>query len=276
MKFGAFMQTFLSRHFKSPIARLPIVLSIMLAWNSFGFCSEINDGTKVKDQSKVVVAAEEPHHQLVLENEYTRVFHVAIDPKISSLMHQHDRDCVQVMIGFAKAEMQRQGAPSTEGRLYDGEAVFTKGPFVHRVTNAGDSPFVNLIIEVKKPSTKAECGARLSGQALKRCSGGGGGDFNSASKDVRSWSYDREFETDSVSADLVKFDSTYIVDRIRPLLLVALTPVTAEWTQNSTLLGEVPETKMLPGNVFWIPMNTKVRITSKPGQEARFVMIEFK
>ena len=95
----------------------------------------------------------------MLENEYTRVFHVVLAPKESTLMHQHDRDYVYVMIGPSQVEVVKPGAAPTEMKLNDGDVKFTKAPLAHKVTNIGDTPFVNLTIEVKKASTKSVCGA---------------------------------------------------------------------------------------------------------------------
>ena len=114
-------------------------------------------------QEKAVPVGEEGHHQLVLENEYTRVFHVVLAPKDSTLMHQHDRDYVYVMIGSSQVEVVKPGAAPTQMKLNDGDVKFTKGPLTHKVTNTGDTPFVNLTIEVKKASTKSVCGASWAG-----------------------------------------------------------------------------------------------------------------
>ena len=120
-------------------------------------------------QEKAVPVGEEGHHQLVLENEYTRVFHVVLVPKESTLMHQHDRDYVYVMIGPSQVEVVKAGSAPAEMKLNDGDVKFTKAPLAHKVTNTGETPFVNLTIEVKKPSTKAVCGASWAGvQAEKK------------------------------------------------------------------------------------------------------------
>ena len=114
-------------------------------------------------QEKAVPVGEEAHHQLVLENEYTRVFHVVLVPKESTLMHQHDRDYVYVMIGPSQVEVVKAGSAPTQMKLNDGDVKFTKAPLAHKVTNTGETPFVNLTIEVKKPSTKSVCGASWAG-----------------------------------------------------------------------------------------------------------------
>jgi hypothetical protein len=256
------------------LGRYATVLLIALAWSVPAFCGEIHDMAKAGNPAKVVPLAEESHHQLMLENEYTRVFHVLIAQKESALMHQHDRDYIDVMIGSAQAEMQKLSTLLSEKGQVDLRVEFRKGPLAHKVTNTGDSASVNLTIEVKKPSKKVVCGVSLSRHALTGgCGGSAGG-----SSEGESWIRDRKFETDSVSADLVEYSSTHIIDRIRPMLFVALTPITAEWLRTSTLMEApiVPKAKMLPGDVFWIPMNMNVRVTPELGQSpARHVLVEF-
>lgn len=48
-----------------------------------------------------VPVEKEPHHHLVFENEYVRVFKVEVPPHESTLVHRHSRDYVVVTIGDA-------------------------------------------------------------------------------------------------------------------------------------------------------------------------------
>ena len=224
-------------------------------------------------QEKAVPVGEEGHHQLVLENEYTRVFHVTLAPKESTLMHQHDRDYVYVMIGSSQVEVVKPGAAPTQMKLNDGDVKFTKGPLAHKVTNTGDTPFVNLTIEVKKASTKSVCGASWAGQVPPGtiCGGSGGGTNGGAS-----WSKVRALETDAVSADLVTSSDLFLVDTANghPILVVALTPFTAnELTTDKATIVEGK--KLEAGNVFWVPANEMVNVVSGQGEPAKFVLVEF-
>ena len=175
-------------------------------------------------QEKAVPVGEEGHHQLVLENEYTRVFHVVLAPRESTLMHQHDRDYVYVMIGSSQVEVVKPGAAPTQMKLNNGDVKFTKGPLTHKVTNTGETPFVNLTIEIKKASTKAVCGVSWAGvEAERGC--GEGARINGGN----SWVDARDLATDAVAADTLTMSAPYVVgdsDR-QPTLVVALTAVKA-------------------------------------------------
>ena len=224
-------------------------------------------------QEKAVPVGEEGHHQLVLENEYTRVFHVVLAPKESTLMHQHDRDYVYVMIGSSQVEVVKPGAAPTQMKLNDGDVKFTKAPLAHKVTNIGDTPFVNLTIEVKKASTKAVCGASWAGQAATGtiCGGEGGGIGSGGS-----WGKGRDLETDAVSADSINTSMPYSLEATHPAVLVALTSATAkQLIANNSLKVAIPETKMRAGSVLWIPAGTKISVVPEDGDSAKLVLVAF-
>ena len=221
-------------------------------------------------QEKAVPVGEEGHHQLVLENEYTRVFHVVLAPKESTLMHQHDRDYVYVMIGSSQVEVVKPGAAPTQMKLNDGDVKFTKGPLAHKVTNTGDTPFVNLTIEVKKASTKSVCGASWAGVEAER------GCFD------RCEGYSREIEevtTDSVRAVgynlLIRgsaashgpFSGSVEVGP-KPSLVVAL--------QEVEVTTGVKKVKLQPGEVTWIPANAKAQVaTAVSSARVNWVVVSF-
>ncbi len=77
-------------------------------------------------------------------------------------------------------------------KLNDGDVKFTKAPLAHKVTNIGDTPFVNLTIEVKKASTKSVCGASWAEVEAERRS------VSTGVRDMRCEA--EEVITDSVSA----------------------------------------------------------------------------
>ncbi len=197
-------------------------------------------------QEKAVPLGEEGHHQLVLENEYTRVFHVVLAPKESTLMHQHDRDYVYVMIGASQVEVVKAGAAPTQMKLNDGDVKFTKGPLTHKVTNTGDTPFVNLTIEVKKASTKSVCGASWAGVAAEgkcfdRCTG----------KSCET----QMLVTDAVQANICDAASGGSVG-IGPKASLIVPLQEVEVTNGSNVV------KLRPGEVTWIPANAKAQVAA--------------
>lgn len=115
----------------------------------------------------IVPVDKEPHHHLVFENEYVRVFSVELPPHSETLYHQHDRDYLFVTLGDSSVENHRIGAEPAKLELKDGETRFTKGGFAHKAVNLSDKPFKNWTIEIRKPMQDVHASGftRISGEA---------------------------------------------------------------------------------------------------------------
>jgi len=217
-------------------------------------------------QDKTVPVAEEGHHQMVLENEYTRVFHVVVPPKESTLVHQHDRDYVWVQIGSADLSNARVGSAAADVKLADGEVKFAKGGFAHKVTDVGDTPFVNVTIEVKKASTKAIYGASWAEVKPEKPEGGlisiagpGGQIANLATDAVEAHTY---FTTGSGTGVTPG-------DADNPRLLVAVSALRCA-------CGGPQDKEMKSGDVTWVAKGTAAKVSKTDSKGARFVMVSFK
>jgi quercetin dioxygenase-like cupin family protein len=102
------------------------------------------------DNDTAVPISQEPHHHLVLENEYTRVYDVTVPAHQSTLLHRHDNDYLAVILEPAEMQIAVLGRPVTTGRAGKGEVRFAAVPVIHRLMDNGDTPFRNLIIEILK------------------------------------------------------------------------------------------------------------------------------
>jgi hypothetical protein len=260
--------SFLRRLFHFQIPCIATASLIMIAWIIPAFCGSNHDTSEKLNPARVVPVKEEPHHHLLLENEYTRVFHVEVAPEESTMMFQQDRDFVYVATGWVQVGMQQLGKSPIEKELFYAE--FIKGALVHKLIGASNL----LTIEVKKPSMKNVCGAFWPGQIPAACNAEAG----SATNGGRSWSHIHKFETDSISVDIRTDTSIYNVSMANPGLLVALTPITAKQyhDEKSKEAMASPETKMEPLNALWIPANTNVNLIPQQAQEIKFVLVEFK
>lgn len=210
----------------------------------------------VRAEEKAVPLGEEGHHQLVLENGYTRVFHVVLAPKESTLMHQHDRDYVYVMIGPSQVEVVKPGAAPTEMKLNDGDVKFTKAPLAHKVTNIGDTPFVNLTIEVKKASTKSVCGASWAEVEAERgcfdpCEGYGCETEEVITDSVSAVGYNLMIRRSATGGGPI---SGSVEVGPKPSLVVAL--------QEVEVTTGAKKVKLQPGEVTWIPANAKAQVAA--------------
>jgi hypothetical protein len=108
-------------------------------------------------QDKIVPIEQEPRHVLKFENRYVRFFDVQLPPGYQALWHTHLHDGVFVNIESAKTVAQDFGGqPVARPARNVGETYFigyAAKPNVHRVANAGDTPY-----RVTDTEIRAGCG----------------------------------------------------------------------------------------------------------------------
>lgn len=94
---------------------------------------------------------QEPHHHLVFENDYVRVFRVSVPAHESTLLHQHDVPYIYVSLGPADVINAIQGKPEAHLVMADGQVGYSLGHFAHVARVDSDMPFNNVTIELLKP-----------------------------------------------------------------------------------------------------------------------------
>src|SRR5216684_5224699 len=83
---------------------------------------------------------QEPHHHLVLENDYVRVFRVSVPAHDATLLHQHDVPYVYVSLGPADVINAVQGKPEARIVMADGQLGYSSGHFAYIArTDAGST-----------------------------------------------------------------------------------------------------------------------------------------
>jgi hypothetical protein len=103
-------------------------------------------------QSPTAVAVkDEPHHHLVFENSYVRVFRVSIPANDATLLHQHDLPYLFVALG--PADVVNAVAGKAEARLVmaDGQLGYSRGGFAHIARTDAGSSFDNVTVELLHP-----------------------------------------------------------------------------------------------------------------------------
>jgi quercetin dioxygenase-like cupin family protein len=130
----------------------------MLESRSMNFCrlslvfvivmvSSLSLSAQTAAPSGVDITAE-PHHHLVLENPYVRVFNLEVPPHGATLPHRHAHDYISVTLGISQVENDVAGKPPAVLTLQDGETRFVPGGFTHFGKNLSDRPFHTLIVEL--------------------------------------------------------------------------------------------------------------------------------
>jgi hypothetical protein len=95
--------------------------------------------------------ANEPHHHLLIENSYVRVFRFGLPAGESTLLHAHDKPYVAVSIGAADFANDVAGKPEVRGKTVDGQVSYSRGGFAHVARADAGIPFNNITIELLHP-----------------------------------------------------------------------------------------------------------------------------
>src|SRR5712692_3914254 len=115
-----------------------------------------------------VPISEEPHHRLVLQNDFIRVYNVMVPPLDATLLHQHDLPYLYVTLGPADIINAIVGKPELHQILQDGETHYSPGHFAHVARTDSGVPFHNITIELLRPqgTPKNLCKDVVPGEAL--------------------------------------------------------------------------------------------------------------
>ena len=98
-----------------------------------------------------VAIGEEPHHRLLLQNDFTHVYTVMVPPLDATLLHQHDFPYLYVTLGPADIINAIVGKPELHQVLQDGETHYSPGHFAHIARTDSGVAFRNVTIELVRP-----------------------------------------------------------------------------------------------------------------------------
>lgn len=109
-----------------------------------------------EDAVSAVLASNEPHHHVVLQNGLVRVFRVMIPPGASTLWHEHNFDFVVFAVNGTKIQVQVPTIPQAiAATMMTGSLTYTNYAgkrFVHRITNTDTEVNHQLCFELIPPS----------------------------------------------------------------------------------------------------------------------------
>jgi len=111
---------------------------------------------------------QEPHHHLVLQNEYVKVFNVEVSPGDSIVLHRHDQDTVAIAIGDQLVTVGIPGKPDVHSKNVDAQVRLQRSGYMHSTRVDGDTPYHTVAVELLQPQTNFHnvCGEVLVGQPL--------------------------------------------------------------------------------------------------------------
>jgi quercetin dioxygenase-like cupin family protein len=208
-----------------------------------------------------VEIAAEPHHHLVLQNKYVRVFKVEVAPHEATLMHYHSHDYIYVALGAAEISNEVKGKSPATVKLQDGDVKFTAGHFAHIARDLANTPFRKITIEFMQDQ-------QAHGSRRKWKEERGLQVFSGGTQHIL-------FVEDGVRVSDIELQSAGVLPKHHhsgPHLVVALTDLVIR-SQVPGATGSNVELKA--GDVKWVPGGFTHTLTNVGDQLARFVTLEF-
>ena len=260
-----------------PVLALVILILLCPAVRTQAPSSNLPTQNPTPPQGPVPIS-EEPHHRLVLQNDFTHVYNVMVPSLDVTLLHQHDLPYLYVTLGPADIINAVVGKPEAHLNLQDGETHYSPGHFAHIVRTDSGMEFRNITIELVRPqgTPKNLCRDAVPGEALncpepQPAAESKKGKRSAPEEPGEDVPY---FESDEVRVDLHRVSSgNDYVDATAKFdaLLVGLT--------NSNLdanLGGEHYQFLHGGDVIWMPAGQRRRIVDFLGTHSSFLLIAFK
>ena len=114
-------------------------------------------------QQTPVPVEQEPHHHVVLQNDFVLVMRVTVPPGESTLYHTHSHD--RASVGLSESTITQQKSGEAEGPRQTikpgtvSASTLGDAPYTHRVNNVGSGPFdvidVEFLQRPQQPSSHA-------------------------------------------------------------------------------------------------------------------------
>lgn len=204
-----------------------------------------------------VEIASEPHHHLVLQNQYVRVFKVEVPPQQSTMMHWHAHDYAYVTIGDAEFSNELSGKPPATVKLQNGETRFFPGNFAHLARDLAGTPFHNVTIEfLQDQKARQTASAKWEEQRGLQVLEGGTADILFVKDGVRVTDFQLQPGAAVPKSQLSP-----------PFLLVAVTDV--------ELRAKAGLADLKSGGIKWFAAGPHTGLINAAKQPARFVTLEF-
>jgi len=207
-------------------------------------------GILIAQQSPVPVE-EEPHHHVVLKNDYVLVMHVTLAPGESTLFHTHWHD--RAAIQLTDATITQQKPDESEGareprKPGDVSASAFNGPYTHRVHNVGPSVFEVLDVELlerpKEPGSKPVAAVEAENPSAR----------------VYKWT-------------LAPGTTSAMHTHERPYLIVSATPLVLKMTDPE---GKSFTHEVKPGDIHWVDAKVTHTLANEGTEPGQIVEIELK
>jgi hypothetical protein len=145
----------------------------------------------------VIPLSSEPHHHLVLHNQYVNVYHVEVAPQNAVLLHLHDFDAISIMLDDADVTVHASGRPDASQHLSGGQVRLQPLGYAHSTAIEGNKTYRNITVELLLPQKDESnlCAVVVAGQPL-HCPA-------TQAKQESGWVDQPQFQTDRTTVSLV-------------------------------------------------------------------------
>ncbi len=208
---------------------------------------------------KEVEITAEPHHHLVLQNEYVRVFSVEVSPKDATLLHRHRHDYVFVNLGTAEISNEVLGKAPVKVTLQDGDAKFSQGDFAHVARNIGATPFRNIAVEFMQDAKMRDEPSKWDTEPAK----------------IQGGTQEILFVKDGVRVSRVELETAGFEPKhhhVGPHLVIALTDIELRAESADKTASNL---EMKAGEVKWVPGDITHTVTNVGSKPEKMVILEF-
>jgi hypothetical protein len=197
------------------------------------------------DTVHAVPIPKEPHHHLVLENDYVRVFRVSVPAHDATLLHQHDVPYLYVALGPADVINAIQGKPEVRLVMADAQVGYSRGGFAHIARNESGLPFNNVTVELLKPQGEPRniCAEVVPGGEQEACG-------KSLTAKRNGVAYVPQFATDVTRVGVTRFDPEVEQSGITTGAGTLFVLLSGSGIQ--TMVKGKPEETLAVGDVMWL------------------------
>jgi len=252
-------------HFRNPVllaASCAVLTFAALAQNKIG-----PDGNPIP-----VNAADEPHHSLVLENEYVRVFNFELTPQKTTPLMVYENDNVEIAVSGGSLELTAYPHQVAAGvwEVPRGRVKFWYGhhPFQQRNEETVRT-YRSVMVEIKNPSRQRYNCSPYDGNCVA--------DYDTVPPALEP---DKSFSK-TLDRDTVRLTDVQVLPKEEwkshlgalPYLVIAVSDVDLVDASSS---DDALEFKAPSGGVQWGPKSFLGTLKNADDKPARFVVVEVK
>ncbi len=210
----------------------------------------------------------EPHHHLVLHNDFVNVYSVEVQPHDSVQLHRHEADGIGIMLSDSQITVHAPGKPDAHQTVTNGQLRLQSAGYVHSTSVDGDTPYRNVTVELLAPQRSPQnlCAALIATQPT-RCP------ESTTKPHLVRHKEEPQFQTEETEITLIRIlpgQSVTLDAPALPQLLVILDAVEGA-TENSSIKP------LRAGDFLWRDVDAAAQVLKNAsGREVRVVAFAFK